>query len=732
MMKKRWTAMKNIIQASSRVGDLFLSLVNEKGVIICANAAMLKKLHLEHPRTIQTNFFDLVHPTHLPDFKNLFGSFSTKDNGIELYIKNGHYHLMKWHVNYLREEGGNEKTYLCLGYNLLDEERLKKFNNLVRQNYQLLIDNLSGIIFHDGKGDIVATNQKTAAIFHTSLERIYQLKDIRHLWDTQWTIFAENGNRMPFSDTPFMRALQTGKPQQATLQIRLANGEDKWVLFNSQPLPDKETEGNFSVVSSIIDVSNERKLSRKLEEKETLIHSFLKQTTQLAWVVDEEENLHFASSAFYDHFGINEKQCANNKITSVLPSAAVNAVYDLHKKVLKTGLPLQTTQQIRWADGSNLISYINLFPIGTISGKQLIGGQAVHLPDRSELEKELHQAHERFLNLSRTTSDAIWEWDMQSGQMVQNEVLLEMIGYQPDHLRGLSWWLRHIHPQDRNRIADRVKDMIEQRQQSWDDEYQFRCADGHYKHIRHKGYVVYENGLPVKMIGSLNDVSGLKKLENRLADEKVKLQKEISEAVIHAQEKERTQIGRELHDNVNQLLSATKLFVDVLVPHGKEQELVKRKSIEYIQLAIDEIRKVSKELVAPQLKEEGLADSIRSMIEDFELVSTLKIRFVHDLESDLLSQGKKITLFRIVQEQLKNILKHSKAVNTSILLQSRNGQLQLVIQDDGAGFDPRQTHRGIGLSNIQERVKFYNGSVSIEAAPGKGCTMTVSIPLIEE
>ncbi|MEO5564892.1 MAG: PAS domain-containing protein, partial [Chitinophagaceae bacterium] len=459
-MTREWTVMKNIIQASERSGNIFLSLINEEGVITSTNAAMRKQLELSHPSTGKTNFFDLVHPAQLPGFKKLVTSAnrSTDNDSIELYIKNGHYHPMKWHVNYLKERSGNKKTYLCLGYNILDQERRKKFNSLVKQNYQLLIENQSGIIFHDKNGDIVATNQKTASIFNTSLESLYRLKDIGSVWNSTWVVTDEAKQHLSFSNAPFIKALRTGKPQKETLKIVLRNGEEKWILVNSQPLPEKETGGDFSVVSSIVDVTNETNLARKLKEKETIIHSFLQQTTQLAWVVDEESHLHFASEAFYKHFCTTEEECTSKRITEIIPDKILQSILDIHREVLTTGKRVETTQRIKWADGHDLISYISLFPLGTIGGKKAIGGQAIHLPDSSELEKKLHQAHERMINLNRAISDAIWEWDMQTGHMQQNEILLEMTGYQPDHSKGLSWWLRQIHPSDRSRISDKVKD----------------------------------------------------------------------------------------------------------------------------------------------------------------------------------------------------------------------------------------------------------------------------------
>ena len=241
--------------------------------------------------------------------------------------------------------------------------------------------------------------------------------------------------------------------------------------------------------------------------------------------------------------------------------------------------------------------------------------------------------------------------------------------------------------------------------------------------------MIYENGLPVKMIGSLQDISDLKELEDKLANEKLQRQKVISETVIQVQERERTRIGHELHDNVNQVLSTALLFVDMLSPESKEQRQIKDKSLGYLKSAIEEIRKLSKELVVPQFKEQGLIDSIRSLIDDIQMAHAIRITFTHDLDTELVSSGKKITLFRILQEQMKNILKHSMAKKAEIVLRSGHSDLQLIIKDDGIGFDSRQTHRGIGLSNIYERVSFYNGRVDIQTAPGKGCTIEVNLSL---
>lgn len=728
-MKKSWTTLKSIIGTYEQHKNIFLSLIDEEGSIICANANMIKTLHLKNPRTDKTNFFDLLHPGNLPDFKTVISNSeqSNVPGSLEIYLKNGHYHPMKWQVNPLCNNGN--KTYLCLGHKILDDTRLQQFNKLGEKNYQLIVEGVNaGILFQDKNGELISVNQKLAEIFSTTLERLYQLIDIKSLWNAAWTITTEEGIPIPFEKTTFMLALATGQAQSQVVMIKLRNGGMKWMHFTSQPLFEENETSAYSVVTNIVDLTTEKKMIGELRERKAFFNSFMDQTPNMAWVVDEDSNLVFASHAFYRYFGLDEKTSLNKKIGDIIPVAVANALYEKHVQVFETGIASEFIEKVKWADGTDFVFHINIFPIPESSGKKLVGGHAVNMADKYKTEKKLRETNDRLLLLSRATSDAIWEWDMQTGTIFRNDALMDIIGYQMDDPRGLSWWLRRIHPEDRNRISDKVKDSTDKNLQSWQDEYRFKCADGNYKYMQDKGYIVYENGLPVKMIGSLQDVSNLKQLEDKLMEEKLQRQKEISEMVIHVQERERTRIGYELHDNVNQLLSSTRLFVDMLNPASKEEKQAKGKSLEYITMAIEEIRKLSKELVVPQLNNKGLLPSIETLISDTHLSTPVKIKFIHDHENDLLSPGKKVTLFRIIQEQLKNILKHSQAKQVDIYLQSNDRETQLIIKDNGIGFDSAQTHRGIGLSNIYERTRFYNGTVTIQTNPGKGCMLTVIMP----
>jgi PAS domain S-box-containing protein len=603
-MKRKWTTLKQIIGAYEEQKNVFLTLMNEEGRIVCVNANMKKTMHLKNPRKKSTSFFDFLHPAHFDSFKTAIRQSAEckKPAGMELYLKNGYYHPMKWQINYLGDEF-RTPTYLCVGHMMV-------------------------------------------------VNKTIELRD------------------------------------------------------NSNKVND---------------------LSTRLQEKEALFNQFMKHTPNLFWVVDDASTLVFANTTFYKFFSLDPAAATGQKLIHIIPSRAYKSLFGKHLQVFETNETGEFIEKAEWADGTNNVFRISLFPIQVNGSKKMIGGTAISLNDKYEAEKKLKQLNERLLLLTGASNDAIWEWDMQTGQIFRNDTLMNMIGYSNEAPRGLSWWLRRIHPEDRNRVSDKVRDTTEQNLQSWQDNYRFKCADGHYKYMQDKGYVVYENELPVKMIGSLQDVTGLKELEDQLVEEKMQRQKEISETVIKVQEKERTRIGHELHDNVNQILSTVKLFIDMIHPSKKEEKQFKEKTQEYLMMAIEEIRKLSKELVVPQLTHKGLVDSIFTLAEDMQMATGMRIRFTHDHDTELLSPGKKITLFRIVQEQLKNIIKHSRAKEVDIYLQRKENITQLVIRDNGIGFDSGQTHRGIGLSNIYERTRFYNGTVDIETTPGKGCILKVTI-----
>lgn len=228
-----------------------------------------------------------------------------------------------------------------------------------------------------------------------------------------------------------------------------------------------------------------------------------------------------------------------------------------------------------------------------------------------------------------------------------------------------------------------------------------------------------------------NDVTERIQLEKELNEQRVNRQRQITEAVIEAQEKERTEIGKELHDNVNQILGASNLYINTAMTDEDMRQQLLERSTELVSKAINEIRKISKSLITPGLREIGLIDSIEDIIDDLS-VAKPGIQIDLDLQNiseEQIEDRRKLTLFRIVQEQLNNIVKHAKATRVLIRLSIEGPNTVLSVSDNGVGFDPSSHRKGVGITNIMSRAELFNGKVEITTAPGDGCALTVSIPI---
>lgn len=373
-----------------------------------------------------------------------------------------------------------------------------------------------------------------------------------------------------------------------------------------------------------------------------------------------------------------------------------------------------------------------------IAGLQCLGkdiaGSAIAAADRSEGKKageSLRMSIERFSILSKAVNDLIWDWDLVSGKILWSDAI-RSFGFDPEDVSlDFQWWKERIHPEDRERVASGIEEQIRNGAESWQDQYRFMRADGSFRIVMDRGFVLFdESHKPYRMMGIIVDLSDRVRMQEERAQHNIARQRQITEAAILAQEKQRAEIGRELHDNINQILTTTKLYLDIAInEEGLRQELM-AKSYQNISTVIEEIRTLSKSLVPPSLGDIGLKEAIYEMIENLNISRkiTIRLRTVGFANADIRGNIK-LVIFRIVQEQVNNIIKHSKATNAEIKLAISKENLNITVTDNGVGFDTKKKVKGIGLTNITSRAEAYNGRVEIISSPGNGCALKVSIPI---
>jgi PAS domain S-box-containing protein len=227
-----------------------------------------------------------------------------------------------------------------------------------------------------------------------------------------------------------------------------------------------------------------------------------------------------------------------------------------------------------------------------------------------------------------------------------------------------------------------------------------------------------------------NDITEKLNAEAELVRHRIMQQELIKETTIQVQEKERDELGKELHDNINQILASTKLYLE-MARNGNEQVMFQaiEKSYENVNLAIAEIRHLSKQLVAPSL-DANLVDAVRNLSEEIQAITPITFSLITaNFEEHLLNDNIRLMLYRIIQEQINNVLKHAAANNVIVTLETAHGIVYLIIADNGIGFNTANKSKGIGLKNIENRVTFYDGVVNIISQPGKGTRLEISVPI---
>ena len=206
---------------------------------------------------------------------------------------------------------------------------------------------------------------------------------------------------------------------------------------------------------------------------------------------------------------------------------------------------------------------------------------------------------------------------------------------------------------------------------------------------------------------------------------------DIRKAIIKGQENEKYFISGELHDNIAQILIGSKLTLSKVKGNSDKEIESLNLTKEYIDNAIDEIRRLSHSLSPSAYFQKNLIGSIDQLLKSINKNNDYEIAFEYDLMEHIDIHGElQLNVYRILQEHLQNIIKHAEASSISVNIREiENKHILLTVMDNGKGFDTSKESKGIGLQNIKNRVETFYGKCTINSAPGKGCELIVSIPI---
>jgi PAS domain S-box-containing protein len=331
-----------------------------------------------------------------------------------------------------------------------------------------------------------------------------------------------------------------------------------------------------------------------------------------------------------------------------------------------------------------------------------------------------------------SASDIFYDLDLLSNVVVVSDAFEKSLGYKVfNNTVSGKEWLNHIHPDDLEPLMAEYKKLLRSKECEWKYDFRYLKSDNSAMSIQGSSILLrHPDGKAYRIIGSMQDAGRNTNSKNKLSLEIASRENAMLSALEEARIAERSEIGKELHDNVNQLLGASKLYLEMAKKGGKNSKLYLSRSTEYTLTAIEEIRNLTKGLTTDVVNILGLLGSIKNLASDLMEVQPLKITLQLDPSiEELISSNIKLHIFRIVQEQLNNIIKHADASTVIISFARNKNLLLMIITDNGKGFDVSQTSRGIGLNNIAERAKLIKATSELISKIGKGTTFILKLEL---
>jgi PAS domain S-box-containing protein len=348
--------------------------------------------------------------------------------------------------------------------------------------------------------------------------------------------------------------------------------------------------------------------------------------------------------------------------------------------------------------------------------------------DFAAAREDIRSTTERWTQLLETTKVMAWEGEVEGQRFTYvSDQAVKMLGYPAGAWYKPDFLASHVHPDDRQRVLSAYRKQTRV-VEHFDLTFRMMGSDGHVAWVQNLVSVIREEGTAGRMHGFMIDIS-----ERKRADEALK---GLGRRLIAAQEEERKRVARELHDDLNQRMAVLTIELEQLAQTLQKTSSL-RKSLQKLcreaQEISTDIHRLSYRLHPSKLDHLGLAAAVKGLCDELSLTQIGKPR-VHFHQSGLpadLPKDVTLCLFRIVQEGLRNCVKHSGAELVKVVLTKTDHAIRLSVSDNGCGFDTRSAvmEKGLGFISMQERLRLVGGEINISSQARRGARIDVLIPL---
>jgi two-component system, NarL family, sensor histidine kinase UhpB len=363
---------------------------------------------------------------------------------------------------------------------------------------------------------------------------------------------------------------------------------------------------------------------------------------------------------------------------------------------------------------------------GAIRG---VAGVAFDITDLRHSEERLHL-------ISLATNDAVWDWDLLTNAIWFGRGFETLFWYTREEIEpGVEAWTNRLHPEDREDVVASVKAAIAEGKTIWSGEYRFRRRDGSYADVHNRGCVIHhpQTGQPIRMVGSMMDVSERKRSQEQLQASRAALR--LLAARQHdVREHERTRIAREIHDSLGQALTALKLQLVAAQTAAGHEAPALRERLSETALMVDDlvktVRRIATELRPPILDQLGLPAAVEWMARDFTRRTGIPCQPTILSTEGAINDELATALFRIVQEALTNVSRHATATLVQIELGLKSGCVTLEVCDNGQGITESAANgpSSLGILGMRERAAALGGVLEVAPRSDGGTRVAAWFP----
>jgi PAS domain S-box-containing protein len=529
-------------------------------------------------------------------------------------------------------------------------------------------------------------------------------------------------------------------------RVQIPGKTVRWMF--GQSTPERLTDGSVVWHGFNTDITERKEMEMAIKESQEKFKFLTEEMADIVWTTDQDFHTTYVSPSIGKLLGFTPEERKRQSLEEMVTPESMRTILEVFQKELEierqgTGNPDRSiTIEVEFyrKNGSTVWMENNVKAVRDSKGK-IVGmhGVSRDITERKRAEEALQESEKRYKQLFNYAPAGIYELDFNKQKFITvNDVMCKYTGYSEEEFLTMS---PHdiLSEEGKALYEQRCKKLLAGQNVPEGVEYKIRKKDGEELWVALNISPVHKNGKVKGVTVVVHDITERRNVEQKVRQSEERL-KSLSAELMKAQEKERTRISKELHDELGQSLAILKHRVRSigkrLVAYQPQMSHDRDAAVDLVDEIIEKVRQISRDLNPSILEDVGLCPALRSLAGNFSREYEIPVSLDLDEIDSFFSKETAKNLYRIFQEALTNIAKHSNASRVNARISKGPKYVYFLIEDDGKGFDIGKARtrdgkrRGLGLPLMEERADLVGGTLEIMSREGTGGTkILLTVPM---